>query len=411
MIAKQMVKQMTNVALRVASLAAKLALTLYMGRYLGLSDLGVYGLVFAAVTILSSVLGARLDYAVARELVGANQRDTLRLIRDQVAFLGVNYLLFAVVMLVGYALGVASGKLLLIVFVITVFDSLTGALNTNLVAMGSPLFSTALFFMRAGLWCLLAVALGLVWPIFRSVEVILAFWAAGEVLALLVNLWVWRNYPWHEVMKTPVDWGKLWRGVKLCFPMWVGTIGAMMALSVDRFVVSYYLDMEEVGIITFYSSFAVALLSLVQSGFFAFSYPRLIDHYRQGNSQAFWQETKQTGWQVAVFVLFLACTIGIVIPLLAPLFGKPRLATESLTLWLLLAGIWIRANADTFYYVLYARNQDRPLWLGSALFLIPATLGNLVLVPWLGLPGTGVSSILACLFLLLWRLKYVFAKT
>lgn len=410
MIAKQMVKQMTNVALRVASLAAKLVLTLYMGRYLGLSELGVYGLVFAAVTIMSGVLGSRLDYVVARDLVGASERETLHIIRDQVAFLSVNYLLFALVMLGCYAFGLASGKVLLIVFIITVFDNLTGALTTNLIAMGSPLFSTALFFMRAGLWCLIAVTMGLVWPIFRTVEFILALWAAGEVMALAVNLWVWRKYPWAEVIRTPVDWAKLWHGVKLCFPMWLGTLGAMLALSVDRFVVSYFLDLEQVGVITFYSSFAIALLSLVQSGFFSFSYPRLIDHHRTGNTQAFWEETKRTGWQVAVFVFILACMIGVAIPLLAPLFGKPRLAAEALTLWLMLAGIWIRANADTFYYVLYARKQDRPLWMGSVLFLIPATLGNLVLVPWIGLPGTGVSSILACIFLLLWRLKYVFGK-
>lgn len=407
MITKQFIKQILNVALRVLSLASKLALTLYMGRYLGLADLGLYGLVFAAVTILSAILGSRLDYVVARDLVSASETDRLRLIRDQVAFLMVNYVLFAVVMLGAGVLGLAGPKLLLIIFVISVFDSLTSALCTNLIAMGAPLFSTALFFLRAGGWCLVAVALGLLWPVFRSVYVILALWGAGEVASLLVNLWVWRKLPWQNIKHIPVDWRGMWRGVKQCFPIWIGTLGAMLALSVDRFVVSLYLNLEEVGVITFYSSFAIALISLVQSGFFAFLYPTLIEYHRRNDVSAFWNEIIRTGIQVAAFVFVAGSVIGIVLPLLAPFFNKPRLADESLTLWLLLAGIWVRVNADTLYYVLYARSQDRPLWLGSLLFLVPAALGNLVLVPWLGLPGTGVSSIIACSFLFVWRLYYI----
>ncbi|MGE4350915.1 MAG: lipopolysaccharide biosynthesis protein [Bdellovibrionales bacterium] len=403
-----MYKQLFNVGLRVTSLAAKLLLTLYMGRYLGMEDLGVYGLVLATVSVMAGALGLRLDYAVSRDLVGASGRATICMLRDQIAFLGVSYAFFAFVILICLITGVAETKMLLFVFVLSSLESFSGSMGGNFISMGAPLFSTLLFFVRAGAWCFFAVLLGVIWPVFRTVDVVLWLWALGEFLAVCLNGWAWRKLPWKEVAQIPVNWRWVWDGIKVCFPMWVGTLGTMLALSVDRFVVSYYLDLEEVGVITFYSSFAIALLSLVQSGFFAFSYPHLIDYYRKGDHKAFWAETWRTGWQVALFVLAAALVIGFVIPWAAPLFGKPRLASESLTLWLLLGGIWIRANADTLYYVLYARNQDRALWLSSILFLIPALVGNLLFVPWLGLPGAGISSIVACLFLLLHRLWYVF---
>ena len=51
-----------NALLRMLPLAAKLLLTLYMGRYLSLADMGVWGLVVGAVTVIKVVLGQGFDY-------------------------------------------------------------------------------------------------------------------------------------------------------------------------------------------------------------------------------------------------------------------------------------------------------------------------------------------------------------
>jgi len=388
-------------------LASKLVLTLYMGRYLGLADLGLYGLVFAAVTISSAILGVRLDYVVARDLVGASPERTVSILRDQGLFYALNYGLYALLIVVAYFLGLADLGLLILIFVISVFENLSGAMTTNLIAMGSPLLSTTLFFVRSGLWSLLAVALGLFLPAFRSVDVVLAFWAAGEALAVVLNLWVWRALPWYEALHQPIAWHKMFAAARVCLPMWLGTIGGIVALSVDRFAVSYFLDLEKVGIITFYSSFATALLSMVQSGFFAFSYPRMIQSYRSGDRDGFLHETHKTAWEAAIFVTIAGVVLGALMPVLSPYLNKPELAAESYTFWLMLVGVWLRTNADTLYYVLYAQEKDKALWLGAIFFLIPAVGCNVVLVPWVGLPGTGYSAIIVSLFLLLWRLKYV----
>jgi len=403
-------KRILNVGLRGLSLASKLVLTFYMGKYLGLADLGLYGLVFAVVTISSAALGMRLDYAMARNLVGASEVQTTHLILDQVIFYTLNYGLYALLMAVAYVLDVASGGLLVIIFIISIFENLSGAFTTNLIAMGSPLLSTTLFFVRSGLWSLIVVALGLIFPAWRSVNIVLAFWAGGEVLAVVLNAWVWRRLPWRAAWALPIDWQKMMASAMLCFPMWLGTIGGILALSVDRFVVSYFLDLEKVGVITFYGSFATALLSMVQSGFFAFAYPRMIHAYRKQDRESFVHETRKTGWEAALFVALTGVALGGVIPLIAPYLNKPEFAAESYTLWLLIIAVWLRTNADTLYYVLYAQQQDKPLWLGAILCLAPAAGCNVIFVPWAGLPGVGYSAILTCLFLLLWRLRYVFGR-
>ncbi len=110
-----------------------------------------------------------------------------------------------------------------------------------------------------------------------------------------------------------------------------------------------------------------------------------------------------------VFVLSSVATlvIGIVVPTLSILCHRPELVKEAMTLWLLLAGTWLRANADALYNVLYARHQDRQIWAGNLLFLLPAVGGNALLVPFFGVVGAGWAAFLSGLFLYTWRLLWV----
>jgi hypothetical protein len=59
------------------------------------------------------------------------------------------------------------------------------------------------------------------------------------------------------------------------------------------------------------------------------------------------------------------------------------------------------------YLVLFARNQDRAIWLGNLLFLVPAFGCNALFVPFFGLAGIGYGSIAAAAFLMIWRLWHV----
>lgn len=396
-----------TIMMRVTSLAAKLILTLYMGKYLGLSEMGVYGVVFGAVMIICVALGGRLDFVVARDLVGDGEAGVLHKMRDQAVFYFINYLFFAVVMLGLALIGVASPRLLSAIFALSIVESVANMTSTNLVALGHPMLSTFLFFVRAGLWCLVVVALGFFLPSTRNVETILIAWMIGSGLSVLLNLYAWRKMPWAAVMRRPIDWAWIKDGVKKSLPIWLGTMGGVGALHVDRFVVSYYLTLEQVGILTFFGSFAAALLSLVQSGFFAFSYPRLIQHYREKRLKEFWREFHQTSWQSVLFVTLAAGVVGAIVPVLADLLGKTEIAAQEKVLWLMLAAVWVRNYADSLYYVLYARHQDRPNWLGALLFLVPSLGGNIILVPLVGLAGAGYSAIVASVFLLVWRLYFV----
>ncbi|NTU76834.1 MAG: hypothetical protein HGA90_03335, partial [Alphaproteobacteria bacterium] len=398
-----------NVSLRLVTLASKLMLTLYMGRYLSLGDLGSYGLVFGVVVLLPTLLGLRFDYVVSRDLVSANPLAAAHKIRDQAVFYTFNHLMFAGVMagLAASGLTGVNNQILLYIFILATAENYATMVCVNMTSLGKPVLANFLFFVRSGSWALLAMLLGLVNPVFRNVETILLFWAGGVVASLLIALWLWRSLPWRQACAQPIDWTWIKAGVKRCLFIWLGTVGIASGIYVDRFAVMRYLGLDYVGITTFYFSFANALFTLVQSGVLSLVYPRLILLHRDANVGGFWSVVRQTGLQVALFAGVVGLGIALAVPFLGQLFKRPELVAEVATLWLMLGAVFLRANAETLYYVLFARHQDKPVWLGNLLFLVPAFGGNFILVPLLGLKGIGVSAVASALFLLLWRGWYV----
>jgi len=398
-------KQGLNVFLRLISLAAKLILTLYMGRYLGLADMGVYGLVFGAVVILSDALAFRFDYIVGRDLVGVSPAEMFIKMRDQTFFMLLNHMVLGVVILTVYLTDITSiaGRILFYIFALSITENFATAAYVNTTSQGRPVFANILFFVRSASWVFPVVILGMWNEAFRNVDVILMWWLIGVTLSLLLALWSWRNLPWTEGLRRPIQWTWLKRGVQKSFLIWLGAIGISMGAYNDRFFVERFIGLDEVGILTFYASFALALMTMVYSGVLAFVYPRLIKWHREKNKDAFWREAKQAGWQTAAFATFLAIGLGIAVPIIGLMMNKPELVAEKVTFWLMLVGVWIRSNADTLYQILFARHQDKSIWLGNLLFLIPAVGGSIIFIPAYGFIGVGYSAIAAALFLLIWR--------
>lgn len=391
--------------LRLASLTAKLGLTLYMGRYLSLQDMGTYGIVFGAVMILTVMLGFRIDHVVSRELVRVAPLAALIKMRDETLFYIANYL---AAVLIGLAVaqsgttGIAT-HLLLYILALTITDSYSNLTYVNMNAMEQPLLANALYFISGGLWCIVVIVLGIARPEFRNVDTVLIAWFLGNILFVAATFWTWRKLPWHELRGKAVNREWIKAGVNKSFLIWLGTIGMMAGSYVDRFVLAHFLTLEEVGIATFYFSFANTILTLVQTGILVFVFPRLISSHREGDQPEFWNEFRRTAWHVALFAGLVALGVSTAVPLIGKFFQRPQLVENAPLLWLMALGMWIRCNAETLFQVLFARHQDRAIWAGNLLYVIPAFVCNALLVPLVGLIGVGFGAIISNLFLLLWR--------
>ncbi|PPQ33540.1 hypothetical protein CCR94_01420 [Rhodoblastus sphagnicola] len=386
-------------------LAAKLLLTLYMGKYLSLAEMGVYGLVFGAVSVLRVVLCQGFDYVVTRDIVGATPLTALHKMRDQAVLYSLNYGVLIVLAIICISTGAipVSPKLIVLTVLLTILEGYASALYDNANSMNQQLTANFILFIRTGLWVFPVVLLGWIDQSWRTAEVVLCAWLIGATGSLALNLLLWRAMPWGQALRMPVDWDWIRRELKKCLPIWLGGMGATAGLFVDRFLVERFLTLDDVGVLTFFFSFSNALGNLMQSGVLSFAYPRLIAIHREGDNEMFRREARQAIQQMALGGGGMALLFAIAVPILGVYTGRPAIMESAATLWLMLLGVWIRLNSETLNFVLYARRRDRAIWQGNLLFLIPAIGGNAALIPLLGLPGVGWASVLAAVFIFIWR--------
>lgn len=376
-----------------------------MGKYLGLSEMGTYGLVTAFVMILISALGLRLDYVVSREIVDVSPLEMTVKMRDQALVYGLNYIAFGFVVafLYFYPGDGLDNRILLYTYVLSIFESFAATAAGNLVSVGRPILSNALFFIRSALWVIPVIALGYLYPEYRTADIIFSFWLGGILISILVNLFVWRGLPWGNVFSTPVDWKWVRDSIKRCFFLWLAVMASSASSNIDRFVVEGHLGREAVGLVSYYSSFVMSVSALMASGVFAFTYPALIRHYKQKQIDEFKNEARKSTIHATLFCTFVCVAMGATIPLFGHFFDQPEFVSFAPVFWMMLLGVLIKTATESLYYVLYAWGEDRALWVTSFLFLGLSIVSNMVFVSMFGLPGIGYSAIVTAVFLALWR--------
>jgi O-antigen/teichoic acid export membrane protein len=401
--------QLLNATLRMLPILAKFVLTLYMGKFFSLNDIGMYGLVFGTVTVLTVLLGQRFDYIVTRDIIGIEPREALHKIRDQAILFGLNYLALAAVIFALIATHATnlSASTLLYILGLTIMEGFGNMIYANMNSLNYQLIANLLFFLRAGAWVAPVLILGALRPEFRSDQMVFLAWLSGAALSVGVTIALcFRRFPCMDVLRLPVQWGWIGRGLRRTSLIWLGACGLVGGSFVDRFVVADYLDIEAVGVLTFYASFTNAVYNLLQSGVLSFAYPQLVGFYKRGEMERFRQLSRKVAWQVGAGATFIVIAIGIFVPLFGYFFHRPVFIANRMVLWLMLLGTWLRANAEPNYYILFARHQDRPIWLGNLLYLIPAFGGNILFVRMFGFIGIGYASALAGFLLFAWRYYY-----
>ena len=413
---KEPLIRLFNAGFRMGSLAIKMGLTLYMGRYLGLADLGTYGLVASCVAIGLPLLGFRLDYVGMREIVDADELHLTRLLRDQAIFYFLNYLGMALI--VAFAsvtfLQEISTKILIYTTCLAALESFGALCTTNLVALKKPVLANFLFFVRAALWVFPVVALGFFDEKYRKAETVLQWWTAGVFLSVILTIYTWRKLPWKEAAQTAVDWPWIKNGVRRCTLIWVGSVGGTAAANTDRFVVEYFLGREYVGINSFYGSFVNSISALMGSGLFVFTFPQLISKFKQKDLAGFNHIFRKMFFQAIVIGGLICVAFGVTVPLLGDLLKRPELLDNGHVLWLMLLGTWLKLIGETYYYVLYARHQDAAVSYVNLFWLVASLLTNILFVYHFGFIGTGYSAVVSGLIILAtryyWAQKYDWNK-
>jgi O-antigen/teichoic acid export membrane protein len=394
-----------SLVLRLMSLGGKLALSLFMGKFFTLSELGLYGLAFGAVMLAVVAFGFRVDYVVAREILGM-PGERRRQVGTEVAALYVVSVVLAapLAVLALHSFGMTDDwRLLGLIYLVCGVEAYANFLYMVTVSLKRPALANALFFVRSGLWCLPVMVIAYLYPEYRTVSFVFAWWLAGTSASVVLNLWYLRDSLIAPLSAAHLRWRDIRGFIAGSVMIWLGSMAVTMGGYLDRFVLARYLTLDDVGVATFYTSFTIAALTLVHSATTTVTLPAMIEDYDSGRYDAFSSEVRRTsllGLGAAVAILG---GLAIAMPLMARVLGKAELSAAYPTFCLLLLATLIRTLAEALYYAIYVERKHRAVWIGNLLFFAASFAFNLLLIPRLGLIGLGLAAVFAALAVLVFR--------
>lgn len=362
------------------TLVSKFMLIFLLARFLDPADLGLYGLLVVTISYSLYLLGLDFYIFTTREILKHEPIEWGGLLKNQGALTVILYIVFIPLLFLIFSTDTLPWKIAGWFFTLLVLEHFNQELMRLLVAISRPLLAGLVLFLRSGSWALVVTGLMYFHPEMRSLETVLAAWAAGGLSACLIAfLYLYRLKigGWRE----RIDWAWIGKGVRTALPFLIATIALRGLFTLDRYWVEALSGLEVLGAYVLFIGISSALMSFLDAGVFAFIYPKLIADFQQNKQSEYKRGVRTLFIQTMTLSLgFVLLALAVINPLLEWL-DKPLYQDQiDIFPWVLLAG-FLYAIGMVPHYGLYAQGRDRPLIFshlaGLATFIISTWLFSL----------------------------------
>ncbi len=399
-------KGAVNIAFRLFTLGGKFLLLILMARKLPLSELGLYGLITATITFAIYFVGMDFYTFNIRDMLAKPQSEWGKLLRDQLAFHLIMYMVAFPFLLAVFFAGILDWQYFVWFCCLLVLEHLGQEAYRVIEASGRPTTALAYLFIRSGIWPYMAIAL-LILVSNRGINLVFGSWLAGSLLGLFVAIFLLRGLGWREGWQKRIDWMRIWNGVKVAIVLLLSTLFLRAMMLVDRYILERYWSLEIVGVYTFFFSIAFILQDFVNVGVVTSIYPRLISSFQRGELGLYNQLYIMLAKRIVITAILLGLSFSLVLPLLLPFVGRVELLDHLPVFWLLLLATFLSILGLIPFYALYAHSADLAISISSFLSLITCFSMSLLLVPTHGPIGAAIAYVIAMAVLTLVRFIFV----
>ncbi|WP_159075358.1 lipopolysaccharide biosynthesis protein [Celeribacter baekdonensis] len=397
-------KSLFVMGVRITTLVVKFALTLFIARFLGLADLGWFGLVSSAAIAAAPLLGMGTMQVLARTAVRAEKGD---LIAPLVHYLVYVVCLYLVILGVLLALSLANPLLVFLVWCVVLMEHLGTESYQLLVSRAMPIWANLLHFIRAGLWALLYIPLAYAFPALRNIDALLFFWFIGATIAFFGVIVALRDWPW---LKTGV---RLREGITSTFrttraarPLYISSVCETLSVQSDRFIITALLGVEATGIYVFFLQIGSALANLHYSGVVQMSRPAFVRTAAENParlSHLFWSTTRMATLSTVLFSV--AALVGITY--LLPLIGKEALSAWQVIFYFVLVNFNLNVFAELQKMAMYSLHADQAIMRLTIINFVIALPVLTLVISVFGLIGAGISLVCIATIRVLMQLAWL----
>ena len=352
--------RLLNVALQGVTLGSRFFLIFFLARFLEPAELGLYGLLTATIGYSLYFLGFDFYTFTTREILKRDRREWGGLLKDQGALSLVLYAVFIPFLSLIFIKGLLPWSLAGWFFALLVLEHLNQELGRLLIAISEQLLASVMLFLRQGTWAIAVTALMAVEPTARSLDYVFGAWTVAGLLAVIAGAYRLTQFGiggWHK----KVDWNWIATGLKVSIPLLVATLALRGVFTLDRYWLQSLGGLEIVGAYVLFMGISGTLMSFLDAGVFAFSYPGLISAFHKKQPAFFRQNLRLLLIQTIMLSgAFAMVSVLLLSPLLAWLGNPLYAAQQYLYPWVLIA-IVLYALGMVPHYALYAQGIDRPI--------------------------------------------------
>jgi len=391
---KRVLHDIALLTMRGAGTVAKFLLAIYTARYLGLSDLGIYGLLVGATNIVPAIFGFGMTEWVMRKVVDLPRSEALPLIASR---LGLTLSLHLIVLPLALVVDILLGepiplRIAVLCTAIVLLETLGIEAIDLLIARRRVFLAYWLTFLRTGVWPFPVMAIGFLYPEARTLEFLLWGWLGMLVVSwLIMAALVFPEGRWrHLHPQLRLVSGHLRGGLLL----YVKDVSGAVSMFLDRFLISLFLGLELTGVYTLFWSIANVVHSLSISGVMLAQLPHIIVTAQTADQAGFRALERHLQIQIGIWALLLALGAAIATPLMLPFLDQPLVQDYLPIFWVILFATLLRAAADAYGFALLALHRDRAIAIIALGGAIASAGLNLILTPLAGLWGASAAYVL-----------------
>jgi len=352
-----------NILLRAISIVARFVFVLTLAKYLSIEDYGMYGLI-AAIIIYSVVfLGFEFYHFSQRELIESGSERYDETLNKQYHFHFISYVLFLPLLSLLFLLDFLPIEILCFFYLIVIGEQISQELGRTLIILNYQTYSSLVMLIRTSIWVLILVPCLIYSEDFRSIEMVLIFWAVFCYLSIFYG--VFSLYKLQGIRfafwKEKLDFTWINRGVFVSFFYLTSTMCIRGFFTLDRYFISVLGDMAMLGVYTFYISLTMTVVNFMNPAVFSFVYPKMLRSIASKDIESFFRNYKElTINTIAASIILFTC-VYFITPYIIVFIDKPIL-TENYNIFGMLILMGFIYNCSMIpHYFLYSIKKDKLL--------------------------------------------------
>ncbi|EAY9082353.1 polysaccharide biosynthesis protein, partial [Salmonella enterica] len=293
-----------SVILRAATLFSKFALVIMLAKLIPGGDVGLYGLLSAAIGYAIFIVGFEFYTYSTREMIAYPREQWGWMLKNQIVLTISVYIMFLPLLYFLYYLGILPVGTEFWFIALLIVEYVSQEINRVLITGRNYLLASIILFLRQGIWCWVVVAIMLMMPSLRNVYTVLIVWLVASGAACIIGgIYIFQFT--HKYKGQGINWQWIKKGLKLSLPMLMAALAIRGIFTFDRFAIKDIGGLDVLGAYVFFASMASAVQSFLDTIVISFAFPELSKLAAEKKHEEFWITFKRFLLKTFLMSIFL----------------------------------------------------------------------------------------------------------